>query len=721
MEIEDVRTEADKHLKVNGFLETIFGASAGVLWLTEFRGDPKAGTGEHWKGHPHDPTHELNPNANWYYSVCELKPGALNRDGNNFQSLNVIVLDDVGEKVDAAKIPLAPSYRIETHEGSEQWGYILAEPLADKTKAKRLFDALRDSNYTDKGGQNLVRYVRLPGGTHGAHGFSVTLKEWEPARRYTLQQLCDALALTIEGQRGRPRNELPLLAPSVDSVMQWFEVLSDTPNTEGFFDVVCPWYEQHGGQDKGGTAYKPGGAFVCMHGSCADRHIADVIAARREQRLPTDDAIKQMPGPHGGLLRMMLRYLYATDIDRFVDRELATFHDVAAFDRMLAHEMPKYHPSRFLLERRDAIKVSATVYLPGQKELLTLNEVGRPMRACNLWRTGPIMPAETCDATRVRPWLDHLAWLFPDESERAIALDFLTHLVQKRGGKINWMLVAMCRVQGAGRDSLIKPIRNILGHRNVASISENDLFSDFNEWEAKELVCFSETRSTDGGAGRIYRTLKEKITTPPDTTSVNVKNLRLREMKKVANFLMLTNDPAAVAAERGDRRICVIETPHLESAVRVHQASGVFKTLHGLYASVEWMANFHRFLLDRAIGEDFDALGNAPRTEASARMAEAARSDLDVQIQTGIDERTPAIFRDDLIKVDAIMPQLTGTATSRRAVASALRQAGAIQLKPFRDDDNKVIESVWALRDVERYAAMSGQALRDEWRKCQRF
>jgi hypothetical protein len=321
----------------------------------------------------------------------------------------------------------------------------------------------------------------------------------------------------------------------------------------------------------------------------------------------------------------------------------------------------------------------------------------------------------------VQPWLDHLGWLFPDPVERGIVLDYITHLVQRRGQKINWMLVALAQMQGAGRDTLLKPVRDILGVRNVRSIGAEELFGSFNEWELAELVCFSEADSAEHNRWAIYRALKSKVTKPPDTVQVNIKFIRPQEQVKVANYVMFTNDQAAVAMDRGDRRVCVVETPYSLDTVLAYTATGIFKRLHTLYAKPMWMGAFYRWLLDRPISADFDAAGRAPPTAASARMYAASRSGLEVFVEESIENAVGAFTPDlaklmDLLAAAHLQPGLGNV--SPYAMAAALRRAGADALPEFQTKDRKWVRGVWALRDVGRYLAMSPATRREVWERA---
>ncbi|HEX8013529.1 MAG TPA: phage major capsid protein [Casimicrobiaceae bacterium] len=592
---------------VEDFIAAVFARASGEIWIASIPGDPDKC--RNWNGMAYDSGRKLA--GNLYYAISELKAGATKRVEKNWHALRVVLLDDIGGKVDAKKIPLRPTFRIETSPGNEQWGFVLDPPETNKTKAQRLLEAVKVYGATDKGGMNLVRYARLPGGVNGKakYGapFPVRFKEFAPDKTYSSDEIAAAFGIELTGARGRPANDMPPLPPSDDTmlpILMKAELLKPdaVTNDRGYLPICCPWAAEHS-DDKTEAGYRPGGVFKCFHDHCALRTFDDLydwLCNEKGLSEELEHAVLSMPGPRGGLLRALRRYVYARDVDRFVDLDMASAVTVEAFDRFEAANMRGYKPSKHLLEHSALRRVLPMVYLPGKAPLLELNETGRAVPAVNLWRTGPVPPADAAaDATKLQAWLQHLEWLFPSEDERAIALNFITHLVQRRGKKINWMLVALAREEGTGRDTLLKPIRDILGIRNVASIDAEMLFSQFNDWELTELVCFSEADTTEHSRWAIYRALKSRVTTPPDTTRVNRKNIAAVEQLKTANYIMFTNDPAAVAFDKGSRRVCVVESPYDLKTVREYAATGVFKRLHALYADIQWLGLLHATVVGR--------------------------------------------------------------------------------------------------------------------------
>jgi hypothetical protein len=218
--------------------------------------------------------------------------GKFNRQKKNFASLHAIMLDDIGGKVDAKRITLAPSWQIETSPGNYQFGFILAEPLTDGPQADRLMHAVIAAELCDPGaGGPQSRLGRLPVATNGKHSppFRCRLAEWAPDRRYTIQQIVDTLALDMRAA-GRPKKEkadnayqqdddnadgVMIPRPNENPVITALRSrnLYKTPLGGGKHDITCPWVAEHTGAADGGTAYfEPDGSWLVGGFKCHHSH-----------------------------------------------------------------------------------------------------------------------------------------------------------------------------------------------------------------------------------------------------------------------------------------------------------------------------------------------------------------------------------------------------------------------------------------------------------------
>jgi hypothetical protein len=282
------------------FLCAVFGADGKRAHVCGFSCDP-ADAAEQWRGgHAERRLNTLLPNTNNYYAVSVFS-GHYRRKGD-FAALHVIVFDDVGAGP-SAKVPperilaqgLQPSYRLETSQGNEQWGFILAVPETDLARAEAAIDGFIKSELTADGkdpGQNgVTRYVRLPVGRntkakYGPGGFACRLAEWAPTRRYMLDEICAAWGIDLAGAAlGAAARRQPRPDAGEDDVLAAMEHLGLVlweDRSSRTIHIRCPFVDEHAGGDATGTAYLSDGGIKCHHGHCQDRKTSDFIARIKE-------------------------------------------------------------------------------------------------------------------------------------------------------------------------------------------------------------------------------------------------------------------------------------------------------------------------------------------------------------------------------------------------------------------------------------------------------
>jgi hypothetical protein len=243
-----------------------------------------------------------HPEASPYFTVSTLKsPGVPGVDFEETDKVKigrtsldcvetfVITVDDIGSKVKAENIPLAPTYKLESSPGNFQYGYSLARP-AEPMDALPVIDSLRKAKNPDgsqkygdlKGTAGVNRVMRIPGSVNakpGNNSFKSVVREWHPERLFTLDQIVTAFGLTLEAASIPQRVEGADTDICLESLRNLGEVLSSQPNSNGFYDTLCPWYHNHGSDPRREAGYKPSkdqGVFYCHHTGCADRRFSDL-------------------------------------------------------------------------------------------------------------------------------------------------------------------------------------------------------------------------------------------------------------------------------------------------------------------------------------------------------------------------------------------------------------------------------------------------------------
>lgn len=282
------------------FLEALFAEDAPYAHVTDFSYDPGAIPADKhliaWKG-DYACRYPLTPGTNQYFTISIFAPdekGVARRRKALFLRTRVIVLDDVREKLDIAeanKLP-KPAWILESSAGSEQWGYILDVPCADRHKVENLLDGLVANGLApqgkDPGMKGVTRYVRLPEGSNNkasklvnGEPFKCRLTEWNPERRVTLADLAAPFHVDLEAVRREGRvdgaadlPDHPLL--QIPDLIHIKDVRSD-----GRFDITCPWVDEHTDRVDNGSAVFTNGdgsiGFKCHHGACEQRTVRDLM------------------------------------------------------------------------------------------------------------------------------------------------------------------------------------------------------------------------------------------------------------------------------------------------------------------------------------------------------------------------------------------------------------------------------------------------------------
>lgn len=268
-------------------------------WVAGFPGDVATADHKVWFGSAVIPLPRfIRPTHNNYVCVSSFRraeDGKHRRRKDCWAGLWLVLLDDLGTKIQLDALRLAPSCLVETSPGNFQAWLMLAQPERNQHKAEALINGLIAAGASDPGAGNLTRYGRLPTGINGkakyqgkdGQPFTQRAHVWEPSRRYTPEQISEAYGFDLAAaSKPRPRRtnaSKPTGAgylPILEAAGLYLEPLR---GFHGGHRIVCPWHEGHTGKDTTGTAYfEPDeqndmkGGFKCQHGHCAHRTVADL-------------------------------------------------------------------------------------------------------------------------------------------------------------------------------------------------------------------------------------------------------------------------------------------------------------------------------------------------------------------------------------------------------------------------------------------------------------
>ena len=517
---------------------------------------------------------------------------------NLFKRLHVVVLDDIGTKVDADSMPddLEPTYIIETSAGNFQWGFVFDEPIALLPAAEALVQLVYESGYSDEGGKMATKLVRLPEGVNGKKGekmgFVSTLHSSD-GPRWSPQALLDALGVVAQWtdiledaeavMRKRSTEKLgtgvwspvksisPSLDGIIDPVLEWLYEEDLVVNESGdWVTIRCPWGDSHtDGADTAG--YKPVGrghdttrrGFHCFHDSCTSRHTTDFL-----------NFVAVNDGPEAGVVdhaaRLVSEWVYdASDnlawqvkgVKQPAAVPLLGFNN--AYAQYSVNTVNKDGKTKTVQETALWLRAAGRVTVFGST--FDPTTPAKFVESNNMLRVNryarPDFPERPVDMAHVNRFLDFIAYLIPNDDDRDYFLDWATAKVKDaafRGPAI----IMTTPIQGTGRTTLGDMLSTLVGRSNAENVPFEDIVgsSPYNEWMEKPLVVADETLGAkDADFYTVYEKLKRMIDPRPKKTRINPKYGKQREdAMAYSSFLFLANHIGAAIVSAQDRRFYVV-------------------------------------------------------------------------------------------------------------------------------------------------------------------
>jgi hypothetical protein len=645
--------------------------------------------------------------------------GKVSASAANCEYVLVMMLDDIGTK--SKEPPLAPTWIMETSEGSYQWGYAFSEQPS-KGDFTAAIKAIAKAGYTDPGATNAVRNFRLPGSVNlkpGRGNFASRLVEFHPEREYTLAEICTALDVVPDPTDTAQNNPIRLADTGKDSVMTWLNeqgLVLSAPNGEGWMGVVCPNNGEHTDGNIEGR-YKPlDRSYCCLHGHCVDfssqmfldwvaenggpevdhglrdELIAEKMTLALSKITPNEvyrdtaaELIAEVERKELGRIEKAdwyRRFAYIQDDESYFDmqdrREVSRQTFNALFRHIPCksiHTARKVEASICFDENRQAMGAKALVgvtYAAGEDVIVTRD--GDLFG--NRWRDAR-PDLSNLQSGDISPWLDHCQDLVPEPAELDHILDVMAFKVQHPEIKVNHAILH-AGDEGSGKDTFWAPfIWAVCGDhlKNRGIMDNNSVNSQWGYQLESEILIINELKEPDAATRRqLANQLKPIIAAPPEMLPINRKGLHPYYMANRLFVLAFSNDPVPISLATQDRRwFCVWSTaPRMNS----DQAKRIWDWYRG-----GGFGMIARFLRDRDVSK-FNPSAPPMWTEFKANLVEhgmsMAESYLVEMLRNRIGEFSRGVIGSPF---HSLCDRLAGAAPSgvkvpQAALLHALKEAG---------------------------------------------
>jgi hypothetical protein len=699
------------------------------------------------------PTAKIKPDWAIYgntgsFILDRFADGKVSASAANCEYVLVMMLDDIGTK--SKEPPLAPTWIMETSEGSYQWGYAFKEQptKGDFTAAIK---AIAKAGYTDPGATNAVRNFRLPGSVNlkpGRGNFASVLTEFHPEREYNLDDICTALNVVPDPADTATNVAIRLADTGKDSVVTWLNeqgMIMSAANGEGWMGVVCPNNAEHTDGNIEGR-YKPlDRSYCCLHGHCVefssqmfldwvadnggpevDHGLRDELLAEKmnmalSKLTPNEvyrdtaaELIAEVERKELGRIEKANwyeRFAYIQDDESYFDmqdrREVSRQTFNALFRHVPCksiHTGRKVEASICFDENRQANGAKALVgvtYAAGEGVIVTRD--GDLFG--NRWRDArPEIDSQKASSD-ISLWMDHCHALVPEQAELDHIFDVMAFKVQYPEIKVNHAILH-AGDEGSGKDTFWAPfIWAVCGNhlKNRGIMDNNSVNSQWGYQLESEILIINELKEPDAATRRqLANQLKPIIAAPPEMLPINRKGLHPYMMANRLFVLAFSNDPVPISLASQDRRwFCVWSTAE-------RMDSNKAKQMWDWYRSGGFYAIAH-FLRCRNVSK-FNPSAPPMWTEFKANLVEhgmsMAESYLVEMLRNRVGEFNKGVIGSPF---HALCDRLAGSAPSgvkvpQAALLHALKEAGWVDCGRLKSREFGTKKHIFACPEMADYS-----------------
>lgn len=307
---------------------------------------------------------------------------------------------------------------------------------------------------------------------------------------------------------------------------------------------------------------------------------------------------------------IMDEWVWIAQAKMFYRRRDGMMFDTKSFDSMF----------NYMLEGKGSISTEIFAAKRSMRKFDKMDFLPEKPEFCgevyNTWRPSDIKPAEGDPAI----FLEHMEYMFEDEGERNMVLDYMAWCVQNPAEKPNFAMVIKGK-QGTGKSFIGQVLERIFGPHNTGRPMNASIQSQFNGWARNVKLVVIEELMVKGRVD-LMNHLKPMITDP--VIEVNEKYQPTQRITNNCVIVAFTNHDDALPVEDDDRRYMIIISEAFPRGAEYYNRLFRWAEKEGGDAVIwDW-------LLKRDIGK-FNGKGRAPTSSSKDEMREAARTDYDAR------------------------------------------------------------------------------------------
>ena len=343
-------------------------------------------------------------------------------------------------------------------------------------------------------------------------------------------------------------------------------------------------------------------------------------------------------------------------------------------------------------------RVEQMTWVPGEPEVIEgrlLFESGWEhhlgKRCLNTYRPPTIALG---DASLAGPWIKHVEFVYPDDSEHI--QDWFAYKTQNPGRKINHGLL-LGGFFGIGKDTILAPVREAVGTWNVKDITPDMLTETFTPFTPTVILRVNEARDL-GDSERfsryaLYEKLKIYAAAPPEALRHHEKYMPATYVLNVLGLIVTTNHQLdGFYLPAGDRRYYVAWSPRNEGDLSPEYFTGLWRWIYEEGGAGHVAA----YLRLRDVSK-FDPKAPPPKTEAFRDIVHAGHAPEDTDLDDVLDGlKRPAVCSLNTIVTHEAAARMEWLLDRklRRTIPHRMERCGYV---PVRNPNSK--QGLWTISE----------------------
>lgn len=238
--------------------------------------------------------------------------------------------------------------------------------------------------------------------------------------------------------------------------------------------------------------------------------------------------------------------------------------------------------------------VDTIAWVPGEDQICAPPEALEGTKtAFNTWQGLHPMPVPDDWERMAQPFLDHVAYLVPDEIQRRRFIQWLAHIVQHPEVLPHTSYLMVTPTTGVGRNLLASILVRVLKGHVAVGVSLPDLLEGkgFNGRLSRKLLCIVDEAREGPNSQRYQRENRLRSLITEEHRLINPKYGLQSIEKNCCRWLMFSNYLDALPFNNEDRRIEVIANP------KERKPNEYYEQLYGMLEDRAFIASVRQLLM----------------------------------------------------------------------------------------------------------------------------